>query len=163
MPLRESLGRWQAAQGLPLRWSHPEGLHLTLAFLGARPLAALPLLGSLGAAVAGRHPAFPLSTTRLGGFPEGRPARVLWLGLAPAPALTALASDLRAHLARADETFDAKAFRPHVTLARLPAPRSPDGFPSPEPTSWIAGELVLFESRPQGRYPPLRSWPLGQV
>ena len=161
--LRDALGRWQAAQGLPARWSRTEGLHLTLAFLGARPDTALPALEAIGATVAAGHRPFPLTTTRLGTFPEPRAPRVLWLGVSPAAALDALAADLRHHLTGAEEAYDARPFRAHLTLARLMPPRQPLNLLPPEPAAWEVDQLILFGSQPQGRYPVLRSWPLAGV
>lgn len=71
--LREDLGAWQRAQTLRAAWSHPEGLHLTLAFLGSRPRSALPELEALASPVALR-PSFELATTELGGFPRSEAA-----------------------------------------------------------------------------------------
>ncbi len=166
--LRGALGRWQgrlpedARQGA--RWCRPEGLHLTLAFLGDCSEEALPRLGAVGDAVAGRREPFILRTAGLGGFPSFGAARVLWLGLEPSPALEALAADLRTTLSAAREPFDTKPFRPHLTLARFRAPVPADGFPPPPPSaSFQADRLALFESRPQGCYTPLQVWSLRTV
>ena len=161
--LQASLGRWQAGHPGIDRWSRPEGLHLTLAFLGERPAEGLPGLEALGAEIAGRHRAFPLATAGLGTFPTGPRARVLWLALAPSPALEALAADLRGALAAAGEAFDAKPFRAHLTLARLRRPRPLGVFDAPPPASFTADRLVLFQSGPQGSYTPLRAWNLRTV
>jgi 2'-5' RNA ligase len=67
--LQASLGRWQAGHPGIDSWSRPEGLPLTLAFLGERPAEGLSGLEALGAGVAGRHRAFPLATAGLGTFP----------------------------------------------------------------------------------------------
>lgn len=160
--LREALDRWRRDQP-PAPWVRPEGLHLTLAFLGQRPAGDLPPLAALGTAVAGRHGAFPLRTAGLGGFPQEDRARILWLGLAPSPALEALAGDLRAALTAAGEAFDPKPFRPHLTLARFPRPRPLAGFAAPPEAPFPADRLVLFEGRPQGAYEPVRTWPLRTV
>lgn len=160
---REALGLWQRAQAGAEGWSPPEGLHLTLAFLGERAPENLAALDAVGAAVASRHPPFLLRTTGLGGFPDGNRARVLWLDLAPPPALERLAADLRKALATAGEAFDAKPFRAHITLARFRRARPAAAFPAPPPTTFTADRLVLFESRPHGRYVPLRVWPLRGV
>lgn len=193
--VRAALETWQGAHPEIDRWSQPEGLHLTLAFLGERPAEGLAALEALGASVAGRHRAFPLATAGLGTFPAGvmpglgsdmawgseggrraglggrtvHPfmasprARVLWLALAPSPALQALASDLRGALAAAGEAFDAKPFRAHLTLARLRRPRALAVFDAPPPAAFMADRLVLFQSEPQGSYTPLRAWNLRTV
>jgi len=154
----EALVGWQQGQPGIERWSPPGGLHLTLAFLGGRTPEALPILEACTAAVAGRHGTFDLCTAALGGFPTLRATRVLWLGLAPCPALEALAVDLRETLAACGEVFDAKPFHPHLTLARFHRARSVAGFIAPAPMGFKADSLVLFESRPQGCYTPLRTW-----
>lgn len=161
--LQEALSRWQQAQPGLKGWSRAEGLHLTLAFLGERPAEALPRLGEVSALVAGRHGAFELYTARLGGFPGERAARVLWLGLEPCPALEDLAADLRGTLQEAGEAFDAKPFRPHLTLARFRAPLPVGEFTAPSPAHFAADRLALFESRPQGCYAPLQVWHMRTV
>jgi 2'-5' RNA ligase len=160
--VRGALGRWQRGQGGSARdWCQPEGLHLTLAYLGARDPDALPLLDDLGRRSASRHGPFRLQTAGLGGFPSGKAARVLWLGLAPCPALEALVADLRSALEAASEPFDAKPFCPHLTLARFRRPLPIEGLLAPAPMVLEADRLVLFESRPREGYVPLKSWPLG--
>lgn len=158
--LRETLGRWQQAQPWTGGWSRPEGLHLTLAFLGERTPEALAGLEAVGAAVAAGHRAFDLRTTAPGGFPERKRARVLWLGVAPCLGLEGLAADLRERLAAAGETCDPKPFRPHLTLARFRRPWPVDAFVPPPSTGFAAGALTLVESRPQGSYRPVRAWDL---
>jgi len=157
---REHLGCWQKAQG-PARWSRPEGLHLTLAFLGERPPEALIRLEGLGATVASRHGAFELRTAELGGFPRAEAARVLWLGLEPSRALEALAADLRGSLEAAGEAFDGKPFRPHLSLARFRQARPLGAFSAPPPLAFPAEHLVLLESRAMGGFLPLKTWRLG--
>lgn len=161
--LGEALGPWQREQAGIEGWCRPEGLHLTLAFLGARAPEDLAALARTGAGVAARHRPFDLATTRLGGFPEGDRARVLWLGLAPSPALEALAADLRGTLSAAGEAFDAKPFRAHLTLARFRRARPVAAFADPPPAAFAADRLVLFESAPRGCYTPLRAWHFREV
>jgi 2'-5' RNA ligase len=158
-----ALGAWQRGQATAVRWCKPEGLHLTLAFLGERTAAALRGLELCAEAVAGRHRAFGLRTAGLGGFPRGEAARVLWLGLGPEPRLDALVADLRRTLAAAGEAFDPKPFRAHLTLARFRQSTDLLSFEGPPPSPFPAARLVLFESRPGGRYSPLRIWPLRPV
>lgn len=160
--VRESLDRWRQTHP-PVRWSRIDGLHVTLAFLGDRPAEILPTLEALASAVAARHAAFALRTASLGGFPRNERTRILWLGLEPSPALESLAGDLRSALAAAGEAFDAKPFRAHITLARLRQPRPQTTFTEPPPTAFAAGSFALFESRAQGEYTPLRTWPLRRV
>lgn len=106
---------------LPIRFTHPETMHLTFAFLGETDdTLARNLPPALGAAVAEGPPPFRLEARGCGSFPgHGRP-RVLWVGLA---------GDVEAarHLKRAVDgallPFGVRAedrpFRPHLTLGRV--------------------------------------------
>ena len=161
--LRESLDRWQRGQAEMEGWTRPEGLHLTLAFLGERSAEAVSTLLTIAGPIADRHRGFILGTAGLGGFPTAGAARVLWLGLEPSPALAALAADLRGTLATAGEAFDAKPFRPHLTLARWRRARVVAGFTPPPPIHFAVDRLVLFESRPRGCYTPVGDWNLRRV
>lgn len=97
-----------------LRWTPPEGWHVTLAFLGevASPTSAE---AAVRAAVAGLEP-FELTTTEGGRFGGS----VLWLGIQadPPDALQHLARRVRRELGDHGVSVDEAGFRPHVTLAR---------------------------------------------
>jgi len=138
------------------RWVAPEGVHLTLRFLGR---VADPILEDIRARLRGvRHPAFEVGLDGLGTFGGRRPS-VVWLGMATGlePAAT-LARAVEAECVAAGLAPEARPFRAHLTLARAreragaPLPQLP---PPPELTPWTAEEMVLYESRPTGQGPPL--------
>lgn len=143
------------------RWAEPEGLHLTLAFLGEVPEPAVGTLEAAALEVATRHRPFELRGAGLGQFPPVGAPRVLWLGFKPSEPLDALAEDLRGALRRAGVAFDPKPFMPHLTLARRGAGACP-GLPLTPPPAvrWPVSALTLMSSD-QGRYRPTRSWALG--
>ena len=98
------------AAGLTGRFRDPDGLHLTLAFIGEWPedvTGVLPVV---------RKP-FSITLSHPGVFPE---ANVLWAGIEPSPELDDLAEQVRRNLADNGIPFDRKGFRPHITLARKP-------------------------------------------
>ena len=138
------LGGWMEAHPGP-RWARPEGLHLTLAFLGELPEADHSALSACGRAVSSRHGAFELETAGLSRFPRPQGASILFLEVRASSPLQALVTDLRGELRNAGLPLDPKPFRPHLTLAR---PRKPwscaDG---PGPMAWRAERLLLLESR----------------
>lgn len=147
-----------------LRWSRPEDLHLTLAFLGECPPACLPQLGKLAAGVGAGQPAFGLRSAGLGGFPAPWVARVLWLGLEDSPPLAALDEALRLALSAAGFAFDPKPLSPHLTLARCPHPLDIQSWPGPDPAEFAVDGFALFESQsaPGGaRYQVLERFRLG--
>lgn len=104
------------------RWVPAVDQHVTVRFLGATPPARMPHVLEAVARTASRHRAFATRTTTLGAFPSPRRARVLWVGLDDADGHAgALAADLDAALAPVFEP-EARAFTPHLTVARFPAP-----------------------------------------
>ena len=101
--------RLQAA-GVTGRFSNPDGLHLTLAFIGEWPEEVTDVLPVV------RKP-FSITLSHLGIFPE---ANVLWAGIEPSSELDNLAKLVRKSLADNGIPFDRKNFNPHITLARKP-------------------------------------------
>lgn len=130
------------------RWQDDDQLHLTLRFIGEVDRHAA---NDIAAALADlRHPALP---ARLGGFghfaTRGRP-HALWIGVEPAPALTTLHHKVDHALVRAGVAPDARAFVPHITLARLGRDAGPIGgfLAQPAPAGdFTICEITLFESR----------------
>lgn len=102
-----------------LAWVAQPNLHLTLKFLGERPEAeAAPLARALDA-VAAAHAPVAMSLGGLGAFPNQRRPRVVWLGVAPDPKLELLHHDVEAACEALGYEVEGRAFRPHVTLARV--------------------------------------------
>lgn len=142
-----------------VRFVRPEKLHLTLAFLGdADPE---PVIAGC-AEVCTRHSPLMLTTTTLGGFPDLRRPKVVWLGLeGDLSALVALQADLASALGQ-----PAAEYIPHLTLARISPGSKAVGYATQTleldlpPAGIRAEEVSLFESTPDGRYEILASWPL---
>ena len=101
-----------------VRWTRPDGWHLTVAFLGDvedRHVDQLIRTLEVGVATTTIIPK-RLAVGELGTF--GR--RVLWIGVDPSPegSLQALADAVRTALRRGGFPVDNRPMRPHVTLAR---------------------------------------------
>ena len=128
------------AQG---RATATERLHLTVAFLGTVPAAAVQPLIALGRTIAARAPRFALTLDRVGAF---RDAGIAWVGAsAPPVALLSLASELKLALGSAGFRIDERNFKVHVTLARRceRRPRLPD----PPSISWPVEAMSLMASQ----------------
>jgi 2'-5' RNA ligase len=101
------------------RWVRPEGIHLTLKFLGDVPVEKVDdLRVKLAKAAEGHHP-FMLGIQGLGCFPNLRQPRVLWLGLVgEVQELAALQESVENHIAPLGFPTEERDFHPHLTLAR---------------------------------------------
>ena len=109
------------ARGLSnVRWVKPNGIHLTLKFLGNIPPSIVPqLLTALEAAAKDHHP-FTLSLGDFGVFPNPNNPRVLWVGLkGDLAALSHLQSSVEQHCRNLGFDPDRHPFRPHLTLGRV--------------------------------------------
>ena len=165
--LRAALGELQTRLRPRLgevRLVRPDGIHLTLRFLGeASPAQVESLVPALGAAAAGCPPV----TARVGGlgfFPQAGSPRVLWVGLElPPPVLELQRACERAARAAGFEA-EARPFRPHLTLGRWRSLAARPALPTVELGVARLDSLVLFRSRtrPQGAtYTPLARFPMG--
>jgi 2'-5' RNA ligase len=166
--LREAMGELQARlrpRCGGIRMARPEGIHLTLRFLGDTSPEQVATLCPLLAAAAAACPAAGVPVTGLGTFPERGSPRVLWLGLdVPATVFDLQRACERAARAAGFEREE-RPFRAHLTLGRWRdrAPR-PDLPPADLGTTTLE-TLVLFKSdlRPDGAvYTPLARWALGR-
>jgi 2'-5' RNA ligase len=135
------------------RWVRPEGIHLTLRFLGevdeARELGARSAWRDAVASV----PRFRVRLAGPGCFPGRGVARVLWVGIEETEPGDALAT-LAARIERAARTLgwraEARGFHPHLTLARRARGARTDEPPTAPAEVAAAGwvrEVILFRSR----------------
>jgi len=109
----------RAAGDGPLSWTKDEQLHFTLAFLGEQPDSAVARLRDAAAPCA-QQPAFDLSLSGAGAFPNPRRPRVLWLGAGDGgPELEQLAAALASGLRSAGFELEDRPFRAHLTVARV--------------------------------------------
>jgi 2'-5' RNA ligase len=133
-------GLWEAIRplrdlDLPVKWVRPEGIHLTLKFLGDVLDAREPELRAAlrSAAGTGEPRGITLQVEGFGAFPEARRARVVWAGVAPEPALELLQHRVEHVFAPLGFPTEARAFRPHVTLGRAARDARPRDLAALEP------------------------------
>lgn len=101
-----------------VRWTRPEGIHLTLKFLGDVRASQLDEIKAALAQAAG-HASFGLSVQGLGCFPNLARPRVLWVGVTgDIKSLRALQADVEKNIAPLGFPAEERGFSPHLTLAR---------------------------------------------
>lgn len=130
------------------RWQRDDQLHLTLRFVGEvdRNMAQ-----DIAAALGGVHAApFELAVSGTGVFDRRGVTETLWAGVTPHDAVTALHLKVDQALRRAGVVPDARAYQPHITLARLGRQSGPvTGFMTTTVLGGFAftvSEFALYES-----------------
>ena len=160
-----------------VRWVRPEAMHLTLKFYGDVPVEDLTALEAGLAEAASHASPMRLSVAGLGVFPNPRRPQVIWAGLAgELEALQALQQAVEAMSAGLGFAPEARAYKPHLTLARVSGSLRPaDQMRLLEQLEarredvfgrFQAGTLCLVRSdlRPNGSvYTVLSAAPLGQT
>ncbi len=102
-----------------VKWVDPQGMHLTLKFLGEVPDNQIVEVCNIVKEVAERYGAFDLAVREVGSF-GGRSARVLWVGAGlDSPELLELQQDLEEKLAEAGWPKEGRRFSGHLTLCRI--------------------------------------------
>ena len=103
-----------------VRWVRPEGIHLTLKFLGDVPVARIEALASALQEACAPHGGFAVRIAGLGCFPNLRRPRVIWVGVEePSEALVRLQRDVERALTPLGHPPERRAFSPHLTLGRV--------------------------------------------
>ncbi len=119
--LEEAAGRLRRDIPQGVGWVKPEGLHLTLKFLGnIRPELVDRVFDSLAVPTAMSAP-FQLGLSgRLGMFPNPRRPRVLWAGIdGDLEALSALQEAVEEAMINLGFAPEERPYSPHLTLGRV--------------------------------------------
>lgn len=122
--VQQRLRATASRRGLPiegcLKWVEPEGIHLTLVFLGNVDADLIATLAEfIDTAGAGQRAPW-LSLTSLGAFPNPRQPRVLWSGLAgDVEQVGELQRRVQDSLTPLGFVPERRPFFPHLTLARV--------------------------------------------
>ena len=103
-----------------VRWVRPEGIHLTLKFLGDTLTEKLPDIKQALAAVARHAPVSTFTVEGLGCFPNPRRPRVIWVGVQePTGRLAVLQDAIEEVLTPFGYESEGRGFKPHLTVGRV--------------------------------------------
>ena len=159
---------------LPIRWTDPDGFHLTLKYLG---MTRAELISDVERELEWgllEHRAFALALGATGVFPNPHAPRVLWVGVRGDLATLAAIRDV-AQRAIAPLGFptENRPFAPHLTLGRFREEATADerrrlgaalahlALPPTEPFRVEAVTLMRSDTGPAGaRYTPIFALPL---
>jgi len=135
-------------------WSRVENIHLTLKFFGNVALDRIPAISAAAARAVAEFEPFQIDVGNTGVFPRPSRPQVLWIGVSDTSGnLSAFHQRLENECASEGFPKEDRAYRPHLTIARL---RRPDGARHLadthlqmqfQPTDVNVNELILFRSQ----------------
>jgi 2'-5' RNA ligase len=154
-----------------VRWVRPEGIHLTLKFLGEVEQDCIEaIVRKAEGAIQGVGP-FTVGIRGGGGFPTVKNPRVIWIGVEDhSGMLKQLQTRIEAGMAELGFTQEKRGFTPHLTVGRLRSGKGSktvaqaiDAIRTSDLGSLEVREIILFRShlKPTGaEYTKLGSFPL---
>jgi 2'-5' RNA ligase len=152
---------------MELNWIPDANFHVTLNFLGSTERTRLEELNNLLASVTSQTPPFETSLRGMGGFPDDRHMRTLWVGVRKTRALQELQVRLREALMSSGFPQEEREYSPHLTIAKTRKARSVTDLISPNVRTNFGDveiqSVFLFESvlvGPHPEYKILNSFPL---
>ena len=98
------------------RWVRSESLHVTLKFIGEKPLEAVEDIKRALSEI--RAESFEIAFRKYGFFPTAKAARVFWVGIESGPQLASLVNAVEGATFALGIPKDDHPFTPHLTLAR---------------------------------------------
>ena len=111
--LRQGSEKW-------VKWVDPQGIHLTLKFLGNIGVDKISRITKALEAATQGIPPFHLEVSNLGAFPNLRQVQVVWVGVGgEIDRLRELQQRLDSHLVPLGFSAEKREFTAHLTLARL--------------------------------------------
>src|ERR1044072_8404776 len=104
-------------------WSRVENIHLTLKFFGNVEVKRIEKIFEAAERVGKQFSTFQIDVGGTGGFPRPSRAQVLWIGVSdPSGQLSPLQKKLEGECAAEGVEKENRAYRPHLTIARLRKP-----------------------------------------
>jgi len=121
-PVRTALSELQNGLkkcGADVRWVKPEGIHLTLKFLGDIKEKDVDRIVNIIEGTCSQYKAFNLEIAGAGVFPNKRSPRVLWVGINGNGTFAALQQEIEDAMASMGFEKEDMKFIPHLTLGRF--------------------------------------------
>ncbi len=152
-----------------VKWVRPEGVHLTLKFLGYIQEEDVERISQAVGPVVSAWEPFEVSVKGMGGFPSSRSPRVVWVGVERGKEqLQSLQQAIETKTAELSFPSENRPFSPHLTLGRVRSPRGKaalaralEEHKEAEVGGFRADEVFLFRSelKPTGAvYTKLRNF-----
>ena len=109
----------ERAPSRTVKWVNPQGVHLTLKFLGDVPVIKRDSIQRALTQAVQDHAPFGLAAGGLGCFPNAKQPRVVWVGMHhDIQALARLHASVEEYITPLGYPPENRAFNPHLTLGR---------------------------------------------
>lgn len=102
-----------------VKWVEPENLHLTLKFIGEVAEEEVEAIVGALKTVAQMTEPFSFTVKGVGGFPDLRRPRVLWVGVEKTPPLMRLQQLVERAMEQLGYAPEGRTYHPHVTIGRV--------------------------------------------
>ena len=126
--IRRQLGEIQSKLkkfNADIGWTRPEGIHLTLKFLGEIGEEKIESIKSALQKITSQHKPFEIEIGGTGVFPDTRRPRVLWVGMTKGlEETTSLAEQVESKMEELGFPKEERKFNPHLTLGRVKSPKN---------------------------------------
>jgi len=122
--VRQQLVNYQSKwPELPIKWTKPENLHITLIFLGYIPDIELLEVCQITKEIVQKHNSFGITLNQICyGPPKKIPPKMVWVKGQKSQELSDLKQELEsALLEKVNFHQESRAFSPHITLGRIRA------------------------------------------
>ncbi len=137
-----------------IRWTNPDGMHLTLKFFGNIVETDVERISQTVREITAQVAPLALDIKTVGTFPGPKRPRVIWLGIqGDVERLARLHGDIDRELLTLGFPKEERSFQPHLTLARIKSPSGIMGIEDVAATrgdyaagSFTADGLILFKS-----------------
>jgi 2'-5' RNA ligase len=143
----------EAVPNAAASWSRPENIHLTVKFFGNVDQAKAPAITAAATRVVKEFSPLRIEVGKTGVFPRPSRPQVLWIGVEDASgALAKFQQTLEDEFAREGFSKEDRAFKPHLTIARIRRPQNANQLADAHlrmefsPVEIVLSELVLFRS-----------------
>ena len=152
--LREHIQRLrEAVPEAAASWTRVENIHLTLKFFGNVDVDRISGISDAASRAVEEFSPFRIGVGETGVFPKPSRAQVLWIGVNdPSGKLLSLQRQLENECAKKGFEKEDRAYRPHLTIARLRKPEGARRLADThlqmkfEPAEIEINELVVFRS-----------------
>lgn len=109
--------------GADVKWAPEENLHLTLKFLGRTSEEHLDEIKEALYKKLSHYAPFYIKIGGAGHFPQGKPPRIIWVGIEEPGSLADIYTDVESVMVKFGYPREDRLFSPHLTIGRVRSPK----------------------------------------